>query len=84
MHRIEVLSDKGPSSCYLINRLLASNILVGVVFEKRPLKSLLTILKARIRRISLFGVFNQILLAFPTRLIEKPKDIRSINKIYYD
>ena len=73
MHRIVVLSDKGPSSYYLINRLLASYIPVDVVFEKRPLKSSLTILKARIRRISLFGVFNQILLGLYIRLVEKPK-----------
>jgi methionyl-tRNA formyltransferase len=84
MHRIVVLSDKGPSSYYLINRLLASNILVGVVFEKRPLKSLLTILKARVKRIGVFGVINQILLGLYIRLIEKPKDIGTMNKIFYD
>ncbi len=84
MRRIVVLSDKGPSSYYLINRLLASNILVGVVFEKRPLKSLLTILKARVRRIGVSGVINQILLGLYIRLIEKPKDIKTISKIFND
>jgi len=84
MPRIVVLSDKGPSSYYLINRLLANNILVGVVFEKRPVKSLLVVLKARVRRIGLFGVINQVLLGLYTRLLEKPKDTKTISKIFSD
>jgi phosphoribosylglycinamide formyltransferase-1 len=82
--RIVVLSDKGPASYYLINRLLADDIMVGVVFEKRPFKSLLNVLKARVKRIGFWGVINQILLGLYTRLIEKPKDMKTVSKIFND
>lgn len=84
MSRVMVLADKGPSSHYLINKLLASNVSVGVVFEKRSLASRLDILKRRVRRIGLSRIINQLLLVLFVRLLERHTDSKNIKRIFYD
>ena len=84
MAGVTILTTKDPTHYYLINKLLATGKVTGVVFEKAQFKSELSILRSRVRRLGLRAVIDQVFLLLFTRLVEWRKNKNSLKRIFND
>lgn len=84
MSGVIILTKRTPASYYLINKVLASKEVTGVVFERMRLKTRLAILSRRAKRLGLKAVVNQVLLLLFVQILERRADKRSLGKIFFD
>ncbi len=84
MSGVIILTRRTPASYYLINKVLASKEVTGVVFQKMRLKTQLAILSRRAKRLGLKTVANQVLLLLFVQIFERRTDKRSLGKIFFD